>query len=293
MAEIYPSRGANIIRLFDKKLGIDILRTPDVLSDFETQNPYLYGMPMLFPPNRISDAEFEFENRMYKFPVNEPNTGCFVHGTMHETEFVVSKVSDDKITLRYEATEDKPYLTFPHAFSIEVEYVLLGEKLLQAISIHNKSDANMPIGLGFHTTFNSFGYNGFNVQACTIKEFFRNEKYLPTGEYEDDDELIKSLNSIEGFNAKKELSALFELGDNHLITMNTDTNIKISYLLDEKYRYLMIFNTGSDGKYVCIEPQSWISNCPNFDNRDEYGFTYIKPNDTITYKTSIFAESNN
>ena len=250
-------------------------------------------MPMLFPPNRISNAEFEFENRTYKFPVNEPNTGCFVHGTMHETEFVVSQVNDARIKLCYQATKENMYISFPHSFTIEVVYVLEEEKLLQTISIFNKSDENMPVGLGFHTTFNNFEYDGFNVKACIKKEFFRDEKYLPTGDYQDDTELIRKLNSPEGYNTNKELSALFELRDDHLITMQTKGNIKINYLLDEKYKYLMIFNTGSDGKYVCIEPQSWISNCPNFHDRDKYGFTYIKPAEKITYKTSIFAGSNN
>ncbi len=293
IAEIYPARGANIIKLFDKELGIDILRSPEKLSDFETQNPYLYGMPVLFPPNRISDAEFEFEKRTYIFPVNEPKTGCFVHGTMHETAFVVSEKSRTRIKLHFNATNEHPYLTFPHAFSIEVEYILSDEKLLQTITIHNKSDANMPVGLGFHTTFKCFGTDGFNVQACVEKEFFRNEKYLPTGEYRDDTEWIKKLTSPEGYNTKKELSALFELGDNHLITIRAEDNININYSLDKKYKYLMIFNTGSEGKYVCIEPQSWISNCPNIDKREQYGFTYIKPDEKISYNMSIYAENNN
>lgn len=289
MAEIYPVRGANIIRLFDKKYGIDILRSPESLSDFETKNPYLYGMPMLFPPNRISDARFQFENRTYSFPVNEPNTGCFVHGVMHETEFALEEVYEDKIKLRYEATEAFPYLTFPHTFCIEVTYALSEEKLLETITICNTSTENMPVGIGFHTTFNCFDEDGFFVQANVEKEFSRNEKYLPTGEFQKDSCLIKSLNSDDGYDTRKELSALFELGENHLITMKAD-GVKINYLLDEKYRYLMIFNSGSQGKYVCIEPQSWISNCPNIEGRDMYGFAYIKPGEKISYSTSIFAE---
>ena len=269
------------------------MRTPDRLSDFETQNPYLYGMPMLFPPNRISGAEFEFEDRIYKLPLNEPKTGCFVHGTMHETEFTVSQLGDAEITLYFEATKENPYLTFPHTFSIQVKYALSEEKLLQTVSIYNKSDTNMPIGVGFHTTFDSKDCNSFRVRACIQKEFLRNEKYLPTGEYQTDNERIRSLNSPDGYDTKKELSALFKLGNSHLITVQRADNIKINYRLDEKYKYLMIFNTGSSGEYVCIEPQSWISNCPNIDNREKYGFTYIRPDETITYDMSISAQSNN
>lgn len=266
------------------------MRSPEQLTDFVTKNPYLYGMPMLFPPNRISDASFEFEGRKYTFPVNEANTGCFVHGIMHETEFSVVKADKTEIELMYETTKDNPYLTFPHQFSVSVTYSLEGDRLLQKVKINNNSDENMPVGIGFHTTFNTQWCDECSVNADVTKEFVRDKKYLPTGEYDTGSKIVKELHGTNGYNAKKELSALFELGNNHQITMLLSDNLKIHYLLDEKYKYLMIFNTGSDGKYICIEPQSWISNCPNFKDREQYGFTYIKAKEELTYCSSIYCE---
>lgn len=291
MAEIYPKRGANLIRLFDKKYGVEILRSPEQLSDFTTKNPYLFGMPLLFPPNRISDAKFEFEGRIYKFPVNEEKTGCFVHGIMHETEFLVSEICNTKITLFYEVNEGNPYPGFPNSFAIIVEYAVLDDKLIQTVKIRNNSSENMPVGLGFHTTFHTAGYSRCNVLADVTKEFFRNEKYLPTGAYQDDTDVMQELGSPQGYDTKKELSALFQLGENHLITMHIDNDIRVHYQLDEKYQYLMIFNTGSNGNYVCIEPQSWISNCPNMKDRDTYGFSFIEPMNEVSYTCKIYADS--
>lgn len=273
--------------MFDKKYEREILRTPEQLSDFETQNPYLYGIPLLFPPNRIEHAQFGFEGRIYKFPVNEPKTGCFVHGVMHETAFWIAKHTADTVVLYYEATEEKPYVGYPHEFIFEVTYQLLENQLKQTIRILNQSDFNMPIGLGFHTTFNTTDVSDCCVMANVLKEFTRNEKYLPTGEYDEHTETICHLNSKNGYDTKKELSALFSLGENHTVLLELDHRIKIRYQLDEKYPYLMVFNTGSDGNYVCIEPQSWISNCPHFENREAYGFSYVKPHEEVSYTTSI------
>lgn len=269
---------------------MDILRSPERLSDFITQNPYLYGMPLLFPPNRISGAEFGFENRVYRFPVNEPNTGCFVHGTMHETAFVVSETEQTRIKLCYEATEKQPYLTFPHQFLITIEYCLRDEKLVQSVSVRNKSNENMPVGLGFHTTFNTVGSGLVRVFADVKKEFFRNEKYLPTGACSESTKVLNELSGADGYDAEKELSALFELGENHLISLQRD-DFRVNYILDPKYKYLMIFNTASKGEYVCIEPQTWISNCPNFENRNKYGFSWVKPHEEVTYTSEIFVDS--
>lgn len=290
IAEVYPKRGANLIRLYDKIYQREILRAPEQLSDFETKNPYLYGMPLLFPPNRIEHAQFEFEGRCYKFPVNEEKTGCFVHGVMHETAFRVAKQTSDTIVLHYEATKENLYVGYPHKFILEVSYQLLENGVKQIVRILNQSDINMPIGLGFHTTFHTGDIGECRVKANVLKEFQRNEKYLPTGEYHDHTETICLFNSESGYDTKNELSALFSLGDHHTVLLELDNRIKIRYQLDEKYPYLMVFNTGSDGNYVCIEPQSWISNCPHFENREAYGFSYVKPQEEVSYSTSIFVE---
>ena len=189
-----------------------------------------------------------------------------------------------------EATKENPYLMFPHEFSIVVEYSLSNEKMTQNISIHNNSNENMPVGLGFHTTFGTDYGRNYAVHADVSKEFIRDKKYLPTGEYNYDTDVLNKLRSQMGYDTKRELSALFELGDDHLITIQTEDGIKINYLLDEKYKYLMVFNTGSEGRFVCIEPQTWISNCPNFENKEKYGFFYIRPKEKISYSSSVFTD---
>ena len=67
-AKINISRGANCIELKNSKYIASILRKPDYTKELDT--PYLYGMPVLFPVNRISGGKFEFEKREYKV-VNE------------------------------------------------------------------------------------------------------------------------------------------------------------------------------------------------------------------------------
>ena len=81
-AEICPERGANLISLTRPELHMSSLRTPSSLEDFTKSNPYLWGVPVLLPPNRISGAKFEFEGREYVFPMNEPTIGNFIHGML-------------------------------------------------------------------------------------------------------------------------------------------------------------------------------------------------------------------
>ena len=60
IAQINVSRGANCISLRHEGYGAKILREPEYTR---LDNPYLYGMPILYPNNRISGGRFSFENR--------------------------------------------------------------------------------------------------------------------------------------------------------------------------------------------------------------------------------------
>lgn len=41
--------------------------------------------------------------------------------------------------------------------------------------------------------------------------------------------------------------------------------------------------SSNDKDYICIEPQTWLTDCPNLEvNRNEYGFDYIEPNEIYT-----------
>lgn len=54
-------KGANCIRLLHES-GVRILREQDYPAA-APDNPYLYGMPILFPVNRIAGGAFTFEGR--------------------------------------------------------------------------------------------------------------------------------------------------------------------------------------------------------------------------------------
>lgn len=60
-AEIDVLSGANCISLKNERYRASILREPP--EGGELDNPYLYGMPILFPVNRIEGGKFEFEGK--------------------------------------------------------------------------------------------------------------------------------------------------------------------------------------------------------------------------------------
>lgn len=292
-AEICPERGANLLRLACPALKTDALRTPLSIENMVQDNPYLWGIPILFPPNRISGASFTFQNRVYRWPMNEPDTGCFLHGTIHQTPFQVIEHTNTRATLIYQATANKPYLFFPHAFTMRVNYALTPQGIVQKILIRNDSLQDMPVSIGFHTTFRiPFVQGGdseqVRLQLSCGREILRDAHYLPTGEmlehYEDQEDyrtgrLIPCAHVI---------SRHFEMADPRRMELtDAATGIRITYEAGDMYRYWMVYN-GGNREFLCVEPQTWINNCPNAPfRREKTGFDVLPPGGEKTYWTAL------
>ena len=291
-ATINPNRGANCIALRHKGYGAKILREPNYAC---LDNPYLYGMPILYPNNRISGGRFTFEGKEYVFPVNEPSTNCHIHGFLHETPFKVVERGTDYAVCAYRATMENPYCSFPHEFCIKMLYRLSEKGLICDTEICNESEENMPNLLGFHTTFHIpflQGGNSDDVRVLTeVKDLVeRNmQVYLPTGKILPEDEVTAKLCRGEFMPFEAVISRQYFKKDGGRVALS-DKNRKLSvvYEMDEKFGFRLLYN-GNANEYICIEPQTCMANAPNASFDREYaGFDYIKPHETKTYHTRIY-----
>lgn len=293
-AVIDTEHGANCIRLRNKKYGAKLLREPP--TSCELDNPYLYGMPILFPVNRIENGKFEFEGREYIFPINEPATNCHLHGELHRMAFEPTDRTERKIICRYTATKNKPYISFPHEFEIVMEYEIKNDGFYHITTVTNLSGQNMPVFLGFHTTFNTLFAEGSrpeNIRVFTdiSEEYERNTEvnYLPTGIKPSFDAVSIALS--EGtYKPFEQKASRHYRGQGSMSITDIEKRLRMVYENDEKYGFRLIYNGGSDG-YICLEPQNCLANCPNSPfSREEAGFDFLQPEESKTYRSKIFLE---
>lgn len=291
-AQINLSRGANCISFRNKKYNAKILREPDYSQELD--NAYLYGMPILFPVNRILGGQFEFEGRTYQFPINEPATGCHLHGELHRTKFEVLEKSDNRLLCSYRADEKKPYLNFPHAFEVKIEYEINEDGLKHRTEIINYSNSNMPVFLGYHTTFiarfvEKSQPENIKVLAEITEEYERDMgNYLPTGKKLAFDDISQSLNIGEFTPLFKPISRHYRSNKaGRMVIYDEGHDLSVVYENDEKYKFRLIYNGNAD-EYICLEPNNCMANCQNspFD-REEAGFDYIEPGKSKIYISKI------
>ena len=292
-AVIDVNNGANCIRLRNERYGAVLLREPPIEG---IDNPYLYGMPILFPVNRIENGVFEFEGRRYVFPINEPSTGCHLHGELHQQPFELVRFHNNQITCRYLATNDRPYLSFPHEFEIIVEYEIGDDGFKQAVMVTNLSDQNMPLFLGFHTTFNTLftktsSPDDILVQADIVEEYERrmDSDYLPTGVRPAFD--VVSLALVNGvYKPYEGKCSRHYRGQGSMVMTDVGNHLRLVYENDEKYGYRLIYNGGCEG-YICLEPQNCLVNCANAPfSRSETGFDFLRAGESKIFRSRIFLE---
>ena len=267
-AKIQPSRGANCLSFCHVPSGISALRTYDPDTIEELDNPFLYGTPLLFPPNRIKGGKFTYDSREYSLPINEESTGCFLHGTLHETPFEVVEAKEDYVLCRYEATEKSPYLTYPHAFTLDVKYELCEKGLKQTVSITNNSDKKMPVGLAFHTTFSMPFIKGGDVKNIKMtlpvgEEYDRDmTDFSMTWETVDDKEFHQRLANGDVVPAEQFISRHFSRPHGAALRLtDTASGYSVVYDADDNFKYWMVYNGGNED-FLCVEPQTWINSAP-------------------------------
>jgi aldose 1-epimerase len=252
-------------------------------------------MPILFPVNRIEGGTFTFEGRKYFFPINEPKTNCHLHGILHEQPFKIIEQSQSMVKCIYKANGGD-YLQFPHSFEITQTYFLKNDGLYHSVSIRNLSNENMPLFLGFHTTFNSLFLKeskpqNIKVFVDILEGYERNMQvnYLPTGKKPMFDDLSNSLLSGT-FNPIKQNASRHYRGNGKMTITDIEKGLRMVYDSDKKFTFRLIYNSADDG-YICLEPQTCLANCQNSPfSKEESGFDFLKPSECKTYNSKIYLE---
>ncbi|MDE7344803.1 MAG: aldose 1-epimerase, partial [Alistipes sp.] len=191
-ALLVPSVGANLVRLANTRLGAEILRTPaaDEVETFRSR-PQIFGLPILFPPNRIEDGRYTFDGRTYQYPITIEKEHNYHHGILKGQPFVVSKAveTDDEVLIecRYysNAANDAIFRDFPHEFKCKIVYRLSAGGLEQEVMLANRSRTPMPVGVGFHTPMRipfADGTDADYVMRVAVGEQVElSDRNLPTG----------------------------------------------------------------------------------------------------------------
>lgn len=307
-ALLIPGMGANLIRLADTRRGVEVLHTPSA-DEIETflRRPQVFGLPILFPPNRIADGRYTFEGRTYQYPITIEKEHNYHHGILKSQPFQVSKAveTDDEVLIecRYYSNAgcDAIFRDFPHEFKCKIIYRLTAEGLEQEVVFTNRSSERMPLGVGFHTPMQipfAGGEAGDYVMRVAVGEQVElSGRNLPTG---------RRLPLTEQFARLREgglrvtgcepIEAGFTLREIEVdgkpyrgaVVENLRTGVRTFYEVDNQTTYWTIWNNGGQEPYCCPEPQTWTTNAPNASDPEAEGFQSVEPGKSWSAKFRLY-----
>ncbi len=279
-AVFLPGEGANLIQLDHKPSGASLLKKPSSLAQYR-RTPFIFGIPVLFPPNRISNGILHFEGAKYCLPINEPDRNNHLHGFLSSVSWCVSDISckDGKasISAHYNCTENTEVYSFlPFLFSFTLRYTLSEAGLEQQVIIRNNDKRNMPLLLGFHTTFNIPFIRNSNAENCTIRlscdrQWFLDERNLPTGSFDTKPvaDMASGIGTMHYPLDHHFKASLFNINNkpfNGAIIKDELKCASIVYEVSDSFKHWMVYNGLENRKdFICPEPQTCMVNAPNLE----------------------------
>lgn len=294
---LVPSWGSRVISLMHKAKGLQVLRVPASVEAYAAE-PILYGIPILFPPNRIGDGMFTYNGRVYHLTINETERHNHIHGFLHDKKWNLVQVqaSQDTVTLQTEFDSSwypELYEQFPHPFAIRMTYKLESNTLYKEATIENRGEEPFPWGFGYHTTFLFPETGTFALTA--EKRWKLNERLLPTGELEEIAfrEALQQGMSLKNWPLDDVfLSSVCNDGPNEARLVMEEKGLRITYRCDDHFKHWVVYNGDAKQGFLCPEPYTWVTNAPNLALPSSLtGLQVLPPGQQVTIRAAISVDA--
>lgn len=294
-ALLLPGEGGHLLALTHRPTGAQLLRRPRNLAAYR-QLPEGYGIPVLFPPNRIPGGRFTANGVSYQLPVNDGKNGAHLHGFLYTRPWsVLARQAGEgsvSVSLGFRSGPGGDFFDcFPHPFSAELTYTLAGAALRQKVAFRNEGDTPMPFMLAFHTSFALPGHPDCTEADCRVyvgvgEEVARGERGMPTGA------LLPLRDSERAYFAGRVIAPGVRAAGHYTrapflyrgepfdgaVIENRKIGLRLRYTPDSQFGYWVLWNDDAHSQFVCIEPQTCMINAANLHHeRQENGFLLLAP----------------
>lgn len=278
---LIPEFGSQVISLIDKQSGQDILVKPETFADLKNM-PFMKGIPVLFPPNRVKEGTFSFNGSSYNFPINE-NGKNHIHGFVYDKpwKLIAEKNNGEVILIETELLLENPPI-YKNAF-IRLTFELDGPILRQKATVENKGSEPFPWGIGYHTAF-VFDESVSTFSLTAKKQWSLDEQAIPTGELT----AVPPFKKVRLQGKQLDEAFLAEKKENEAVLVNEKTGRKITYRTDSFFTQWVVYNGNGKEGFICPEPYTCITNAFNLDLPQELtGLQVLQPGEKATVVTEI------
>lgn len=280
---LVPAAGLNVFSI--EHAGRELLKTPPSIKELPGVG---YGTPLLYPtPNRVSNAQFRFGDKTYKFDANSGTN--FIHGLVHNVPWTVTKTSVAGEQAVIEAAlEFAPgteiFKRFPFPHTLRVTITLSEGAVRWAYTVDNRDGkATIPFGFALHPWFLYQGPRKETYLTIPATHWMEAVDLLPTGKLV---ELAKTQ-----FDARKPKSLADFVIDDVYYGMKPDKpttidfrkqGVQILLKTSKDFTHQVVYTPRNAG-WFCVENQTCSTDAHNLYERglkDESHLLTVPPGGT-------------
>ncbi|MCG8442037.1 MAG: aldose 1-epimerase [Caulobacterales bacterium] len=156
---VAPSVGGGIT--FARVAGLDFLRPAPPVG---VRDPLdLASFPLAPFSNRVRGGRFTFQGREHHLPPNWGGDRLPIHGECWREPWTVGAYDGRSCALFYESRG-----WWPWAFAARQSLAITEGRLVMELSVENRSDADMPCGLGVHPFFPRGPATSLQFRAASV-----------------------------------------------------------------------------------------------------------------------------
>jgi len=219
----------------------EVMRTTEEPEKDLKASPVVYGTPLLFPPDRLTNNGFFFEGVQYTMTHPYPEKPYRIHGSIHSAPMKIVYQSRSMVVGEY----DDPGIRYPFPFKLTVVCQLSDRGLHQRFSILNTGAGNMPVVFGLHTTFRARPIVSVSLsKTWETGDNFEALREIPLTEQ---DRSLVSGRNTEGI----DLHNIYTDSGFHKATIG-----EYCYNLSDNFKNWVIWNKGGDKGFISLQPQS-------------------------------------
>ena len=207
--------------------------------------------PLVFPIcGRLLDGKYTYRGKTYEMNL---------HGFIRPSHLEVTEHNESSICLTLKESEETKKI-YPFDFTLNVWYILEGDKLINRLEIHNPGDDVLPATIGGHPGFNvpldgAGAFEDYYLEfenECSPDKFIFSERCLLAG---------KKAFPLEGGKVLKlrhdlfDNDAIFLSRADSTVTLKSDKSDRFVKVDFSDMPYVGIWHKPkTKAPYVCIEP---------------------------------------
>lgn len=295
--DLAPGLGNNVFRFVSE--GRDVLSSPERLSLLKEEPfaPFQYGIPILFPPNRVRYGRFRHNGRAYTLPINEP-PNHHLHGELCSRAWEVVDIGGSEeygayVVSRFRIAEHPDMLAyFPHSLRFTITCRLQDGRLHLCGTIANEGSDEAPFAFGLHPYFAIPAGEELELQLPAAAEWPVTNQAFVTGKPADT-EFSRQLRECAPITDYPVLGcSLLSLaeGESTCRIRLARQGYTIAYQLGAEFPYVVLFRPDwSDA--LSLEPYTAVTDAFNVPYESRMtGARGIASGEVIPFSTAIWVE---